>query len=362
MQILSVQRVLLDLGLYIHIPFCRAKCAYCDFYSGPLRGFNAEAYMAALEQELAHRAPERREFSTVYVGGGTPSAVNPRLLAPFLRLGRGEVTVEVNPEDVTAGYASELRAAGANRVSMGVQSLVAAELEAVGRRHSPERAVEAFHILRSAGFDNISLDLIYGLPGQTLESWRLSLEGVIALRPEHLSAYSLSYEPGTLLHTRLMSGKIHEASEELSAQMYELLCTLAAQAGYEHYEISNFALPGRHAVHNSSYWDMTSYLGIGAGAHSYVGGVRSYDPPSLVKYMADPTGVNIEEPETADEQFNDRVMTALRTARGVDPEVFTPAERAMAERMLVATAEGRLRVSEVDWLRSDSIISSLLRV
>lgn len=300
-------------------------------------------------------------YETVYIGGGTPSTMSPSLLAPLLALGRGERTVEVNPEDVTPKMAEEWLKAGANRVSMGVQSLVDAELAAVGRRHTAEGAVAAFRTLRDAGFDNISLDLIFGLPGQTPESWRRSLEGVLQLAPEHLSAYSLTYEPGTLLHTRLMTGRLKETPEDEVVEMYTALCELTRSAGLEHYEISNFCRPGFHSRHNSSYWDFTPYLGLGPGAHSFDGNDRSYNPADLGRYMANPAGVATIEPETPVERHNDLIMTALRTARGLDPSVLTAAELKLALRLLTETPEGRLRISESDWLRSDPIIIDLLR-
>lgn len=349
-------------GLYVHIPFCRAKCAYCDFYSGPLRGFSPEEYVAALQRELDARRGEVGEFATVYIGGGTPSTMPPALLAPFLELAPGERTVEVNPEDVTPGFARELRAAGANRVSMGVQSLVDSELAAIGRRHTAARAVEAFETLRNAGFDNISLDLIYGLPGQTADTWKRSLHGLLDLAPEHLSAYLLSYEPGTLLHTRLAAGRIAEAPEELVDEMYTLLCDSTRSAGMEHYEISNFARPGLHARHNSSYWDMTPYIGLGPGAHSFDGKVRRANPASLKEYMAAPTSAFVTEEENDNERHNDLVMTALRTARGIDPSALNTEELAAARRILEPAPGGRLRIPEQDWLLSNTLLEPFIRI
>ncbi len=347
-------------GLYVHIPFCRKKCAYCDFYSGPLRGFSPESYAEALEKELSARNIADL-YQTVYIGGGTPSTMPARLLRSFFKLAEGEKTVEVNPEDVSDLMAEQWLEAGANRVSMGIQSVVDGELRAVGRRHSAAQALEAFQTLRRAGFENISVDLIYGLPGQTPASWRRSLEMVLALHPEHLSAYSLSYEPGTLLHTRLMTGRITETPEEQVVEMYSDLCNLSRRVGFEHYEISNFARPGYHSRHNSAYWDGTPYLGLGPGAHSFDGEIRSYNPPNFPDYMAYPAGSFRIEEETATERYNDMIMTALRTARGLDPRLLNPDELAEARRLLIATPEGRLRISEPDWLRADPITISLLR-
>lgn len=348
-------------GLYIHVPFCTAKCAYCDFYSGPLRIFEAHAYARALTREFHARRAEVGEISTVYVGGGTPSTMPPELLTPFLTLAEGERTVEVNPEDVTPDYAGRLLRAGANRVSMGVQSLIDSELKTVGRRHSAARAAEAFRTLRSAGFTNISLDLIYGLPGQTLDSWRRSLEGVLTLGAEHLSAYMLSYEPGTLLHSRLTRGEIEETDEDTLCAMYSLLCETTRAAGFLHYEISNFALPGREARHNSAYWDNTPYLGLGPGAHSFDGKLRRVVPANLKAYLASPESAAQTEPETDTERHNDIIMTALRTARGLDPSLLTDEELALARQSLIPAPEGRLRISEADWLRANTLTIPLLR-
>lgn len=349
-------------GLYIHVPFCTVKCAYCDFYSGPLRLFDAQAYAIALERELAARRGEVGDISTVYIGGGTPGTMPASLFAPFLTLGNGERTVEVNPENVTPGYAEALLRAGANRVSMGVQSLSDLELKAVGRRHNAAGAIEAFRTLRSAGFDNISLDLIYGLPGQTPESWRRSLCGVLELGPQHLSAYLLSYEPGTLLYSQLQNNRIEEASEESVCEMYATLCSETSKAGFEHYEISNFAREGMHSRHNSAYWDMTPYLGLGPAAHSFDGRVRRYNRADYKGYMAHPESWFEIEDETAEERHNDAVFTALRTARGLDPALLSPAELEVAKRTLQPTADGRLRIAEADWLRANTLILPLLRV
>ncbi len=348
-------------GLYIHIPFCNAKCAYCDFYSGPLRTFRAEEYALALQRELNARRPEVEEFATVYIGGGTPSTMPPELLAPFLSLAYGERTVEVNPEDVTPDFAERLIRAGANRVSMGVQSLNDDELKAVGRRHSAESAVKAYRTLREVGFSNISLDLIYGLPGQSVESWRRTLGSLLELQPEHLSAYLLSHEPGTLLYARLQRGQIEEVSEDDAIAMYDCLCRLTADAGFEHYEISNFALPGYRAVHNSAYWDMTPYLGLGPGAHSYDGKLRRFNDANLTHYMANPEGFVQIEHESDTERHNDRIMTALRTSEGVNPQLLNPTELAYARRFLQLTDNGHFRIAESDWLRANTLLLPLMR-
>lgn len=348
-------------GLYVHIPYCRSKCAYCDFYSGPLRAFDEARYFAALDRELAARRSEVGDLQTVYIGGGTPSSVSPERLAPYLALAPGERTVEVNPDDVTPLLARGLLQAGANRVSMGVQSLNDDELRAIGRRHTAAGARKAYEILRAEGFSNISLDLIYGLPGQSLESWRRSLGDLLEWAPEHLSAYILSYEPGTLLTARLKAGKIAEAPDDLIEQMYFHLCQTTRQAGFNHYEISNFTLPGKQAQHNSAYWDMTPYLGLGPGAHSFDGKVRRENPANLKAYLENPEGAAQIEEETDDNRFNDRLITALRTDRGIDEAIFTPDELQTARRLLEPAGPGRLRIAESNWLTANSILLELIR-
>lgn len=348
-------------GLYIHIPYCRAKCAYCDFYSGPLRIFDEEKYFQAVDRELAARRGEVGELQTVYIGGGTPSAVDPARLAPYLNLASGERTVEVNPDDVTPRLAEQLLRAGANRISMGVQSLNDNELQAIGRRHSAAGARRAYTTLREAGFANISLDLIYGLPGQDFDSWRRSLGELLEWKPQHLSAYILSYEPGTLLTGHLRSGKIAEAPEGLIERMYDHLCSTTHAAGFNHYEISNFALPGFEARHNSSYWDMTPYLGLGPGAHSFDGTLRRENPANLKAYLANPENFARIEDETDDNRFNDRLITALRTAAGIERQLFTPKELSLALKLLEPNGDNRLRIPEKEWLRSNAVLLQLIR-
>lgn len=349
-------------GLYVHIPFCRSKCAYCDFYSGPLRTFRPAEYASALLTEHRARATTG-DYATVYVGGGTPSAVDASLLAPFTAMSAdgAEVTIEVNPEDVNERNVRMWRSAGFNRVSMGVQSLCDRELQAVGRRHSAQEAVEGYMRLRDGGFDNVSLDLIYGLPMQGLGSWQDSLGEVLEMSPEHLSAYCLQYEPGTLLHTRLVKGRIEETPEETIVEMYRHLCAETAAQGFEHYEISNFAKPGMHSRHNSAYWVMEPYLGLGPGAHSYIDGIRSYNPSDLPKYMENPQGACVIEEEDETERHNDRVMVELRTARGLNPDILSEGEKRLAKRLLVKNEDGRWRISEDDWMRADAITAALFR-
>lgn len=316
-------------GVYVHIPFCKQRCVYCDFYSTTDASLQA-TYVELLLAEARHRRCEVREaFTTLYLGGGTPSQLGIQLLPELVEGlrkalplgGVEEFTVEVNPDDVTPQLANELAGLGVNRVSMGVQSMVDSELRLLRRRHDAQGAINAISSLRDQGIDNISLDLIYGIPLQTIDSWSHSVDQVIALRPQHISAYNLSYEPDTALWRMRERGEVQEVDEETCVAMYRLLVAKLRQAGYQHYEISNFALPGYHSRHNSAYWDGTPYLGLGAAAHSYDGTVRRYNIADLRGYFHLINDQNVayqEEKLSWQERYDERVMLALRTARGLD--------------------------------------------
>lgn len=363
-------------GLYVHVPFCRSKCAYCDFYSMP-RIDLARDYAEALKKEYALRAAECGEgFSTVYLGGGTPSALPSAILEDIClwlpMQGLRECTIEANPEDVEPDSAARWRELGFDRVSMGVQSFSDRELQIIGRRHSSGRALEAVETLRLAGFDNFSLDLIYGLPEQSLASWEKSLSTLLSLRPAHFSSYMLSFEPRTRLTAMLRAGQVKEASEDLIAEMYAMLCSMAKDAGYVHYEISNFALPGFEAKHNGSYWDGTPYLGLGPSAHSFDGSIRRVNPSNLKEYIKKISdgGFAFEiDYEDDSAKFNDMLMIRLRTRGGLAlsdvpasrlPELLGDAARFLNDGSLV-NDDGILFIPEAKWLVSDYIISSLMQ-
>ncbi len=365
-------------GLYIHVPFCHAKCWYCDFYSVAGDSRTAE-YVNSLEWEWNLRKGEidLDSLSTIYFGGGTPSILSSDRLS---RIGAWlpfsnkilETTIEVNPEDVTSEKVEEWkRYLHINRVSMGIQSLLDNELKAVGRRHTAEDAVCAFEKLRKAGIENISLDLIYGLPGQTLETWRESLNRVMDMKPEHLSAYMLSYEPGTRLHTRLSLGKVKETDEETMIEMYDILCEVARVHGYRHYEISNFALPGLEARHNSAYWTGEPYLGLGPGAHSFDGETRRENPRNIKQWsdvLADGRSAAIVEIESEADRVNDLIMVSLRTDKGLNlhdlPEKYRrevlDAVSLFDDKFIRLDREtSRLVIPESGWPVSDGTIASL---
>lgn len=331
-------------GIYVHIPYCARRCLYCDFYTEGVIRADWPAYVTALLTELRQRLDGQEgdilrdaDRYTLYIGGGTPSLIP---LAEFRRLADGiigmtgrkpsEFTIEVNPDDVTREKAEAWRTAGVDRVSMGVQSLIDSELKFIGRRHDAATAIQAYGILRPL-FDNISLDLMFGLPGQTMESLRQTLDGLMQMRPEHISAYSLMFEERTALTRLRDSGRIQEADETLSVDMFRAICDTLEQNGYGHYEISNWALPGRESQHNSTYWQGLPYLGLGAGAHSYDGlstrrsnlpdtrlYVSSLSGPSLSSHSSHCTTEHLDSEALREEM----IMTRLRTRRGLDLDEF----------------------------------------
>ena len=320
-------------GIYVHIPFCASRCSYCDFFSTLRLADVGRDYVEAVIAEARLRMGELHDepVKTLYLGGGTPS----QLPIPLLeRLDRGlrdtfdlfgleEFTVEANPDDVTPEWCAALLPLGVNRVSMGVQTFEDDILRFIGRRHTARQAVEAVSRLRDVGINNISIDLIFGLPGQTVASWTDSVRQAIALNPQHISAYGLTYEEGTRLWRQRERGEVVEVPEEQCLEMYRILVDELRSSGYEHYEISNFALPGYHARHNSSYWDSTPYLGLGAAAHSYDGRVRRYNPHDLQQYIGAVMAgtVACEQEELSQwERYDECVMLGLRTARGVNAD------------------------------------------
>ena len=279
------------LGLYLHIPFCVRKCLYCDFVSYAGKEARLPEYFAALrrEWEWYRRQEWFAEYSpaTLYVGGGTPSLATAELLQIAKMLFGAplrEATIEVNPGTITLAQLQQLRQAGFNRLSIGVQSLHDGELKILGRIHTRAEAIACYQAARQAGFRNINLDLIFGIPGATLESWQATLQAAIALEPEHLSTYNLTLEAGTPFWELRQRGQLRLPDEDQQLEMYQTGIAALTQAGYEHYEISNFARPGQRCQHNQIYWRNEAYLGLGAGAHSYLNGCRYWNYADLETY------------------------------------------------------------------------------
>ena len=272
-------------------------------------------------------------FTTLYLGGGTPSVIPIHLMTQLIK-GLNDIfelnqveefTIEVNPDDVTTEYIASLREMGVNRVSMGVQSFNDDELQAINRRHTAQQAINAVDAIKEGGINNVSIDLIYGLPGQSLESWQHNIQQAIDLEVKHISAYCLCYEKGTRLWVMRETGKVQEASDELCVDMHHTLASMLKKAGFEHYEISNFARPGFRSHHNSSYWNFTPYLGLGAAAHSYDETTRRYNPTSLKEYIDKISSGNtafVEEHLEWWERHDEEIMLRLRTSDGLDLNLF----------------------------------------
>ena len=396
--------------IYVHVPFCRSFCTYCDFYSeiaSGCRGCQDDErmlrYQDALSGEIALRKDEilaaslaQDSANTLYIGGGTPSVLPLSVLGAVVKaLSEAgvsgpfcEFTVEVNPEDIVEKgpeYVEGLLKLGVNRVSMGVQSFDDGILKWMNRRHNASNAVKAYGILEDAGVENISIDLIFGLPQLSSGLWDDTLEKALSissrgLLPKHISSYQLSVEPGSALASLMAKGSWSEASEELCAAQYSRLCEMLKKAGYHHYEISNFALPGYEAVHNSAYWRHVPYVGLGPGAHSYVtdgGFVRKWNEPDIARYFEAMVARDlslVQGGETLDhEQIAlEKIMLALRTSGGISEPYLvancqaSAVEAALAEGNLVRisaaglrTPDDRLRIPENRFFISDSIISSL---
>ncbi len=376
-------------GLYLHIPFCRSRCAYCDFFS-TTRETEMDRYVQALCLEIKARSNEQpfTRVHTIYIGGGTPSLLSPTLLRQILDCiyayydvdADAEVTMEMNPDDsVQLGLLPEL-----NRASLGIQAFDDTLLRLIRRRHDSATAIRAVETLQAGGIRNISIDLIYGLPGQTLAQWNHDLDIAFSLGVQHLSAYALSYEDGTALTRWRDEGHIHEVPEEVSVEMYQHLCQRAREAGFEHYEISNFALPGYHSRHNSSYWTGAPYLGFGPGAHSFDGlRTRRANHPNLTVYLhywlhETNESKEFHEPYWTHESlsdtalFNEAVMCGLRTARGIDLKALAkrfgqPALDNLLHMASPHLCAGRLiqkahhlRLAEHALMVSDDIMSDLI--
>ena len=311
-------------GLYVHIPFCKRRCLYCDFFSTTLLE-RKEPYLQAVLTEIAERKNEASEpIRTIYIGGGTPSTLEPTDLARIIEAigtkDAQEITMELNPGDATPQTMHALREAHINRLSIGIQSFQDDLLSLIGRRHNAQQAIEAVRMAQEAGFDNISIDLMYALPTQTMQQWQADIQTALSLHVQHISTYGLMYEEGTPLTRQRDEGVLTPIDEDTENAMYDFLCDQLAHEGWTHYEVSNFAVPGYEAKHNSAYWDATPYIGIGAGAHSYIGNVRSWNPDDLDAYIHGILAHNLlRESETLTERdiYNEYIMLGLRTAKGI---------------------------------------------
>lgn len=378
-------------GIYIHVPFCKHECPYCDFYKMELRDRPARVrldFPGQIAAELALYIQENpqlagRRLDTIYFGGGTPSTLVPEGVGELIVAIREsfaevssdlEVTLEANPENLTEGRCAKWAAAGINRLSIGVQSFDKHQLEVLERLHQPELIPECVQNAREAGFGNISLDLMFALPGQTLDGWKDSLDRALALSPEHISLYGLTYHESTPFFARQQRGELAEIDEDLQAEMYALAADGAAAAGFEHYEISNFARPGFRSQHNQRYWTRADVLGLGPGAHSNIGPLRWANPEDLDAWAAAiargdrPRNdvVSLAEDITLDE----RLYTLLRRKEGVsaqaDPTLYERCcswyrQAGIDVEPLGDIDEEAFRLTLEGWLLSDSIVEAILR-
>jgi oxygen-independent coproporphyrinogen-3 oxidase len=319
-------------GLYIHIPFCRKLCHYCDFYHIVSTG-NADAFYSALMQEASLRKDyaNNEPISTIYIGGGTPSvfpvknidAIMVHLRHLFSIEENAEVTIEMNPDDVTPEYLEGLKKTGINRVSLGIQSWRDSDLKLLNRRHNSAGAAYALSEALRSGFENVTIDLIYGIPGMSLSDWESNLDISFSYNITHLSAYHLTFEPGTVFGRMLDKNLISEIEEEESASQFNMLIEKAATAGFIHYEISNFGREGYFSRHNSNYWKQVPYIGLGPSAHSFNGYSRQWNVSDLKAYIKLVNeGDSFYEREELDNRtfFNEYIMTSLRTMWGIDLE------------------------------------------
>lgn len=318
-------------GIYIHVPFCKTRCIYCDFYTRTDMSPKYD-YVSALCEEIKLRKNYigDEDVKTVYFGGGTPSQLSE---SDFLRIFEtlhlefriapdAEITMEANPDDLSPQYLATLKEKlPFNRLSIGIQSFDDEELKFLKRRHSADKAKEAVRMCQSLGYDNISIDLMYGLPNQTMQIWERNLEEAMALDVQHISSYHLIYEQGTRLYRLFKMGDVNPVDEDLSVDMFSRMIEKLTAAGFDHYEISNFARHGLYSKHNSSYWLGKKYLGLGPAAHSYDGENRSWNVASISKYIE---GIKAENPnleiEFLDEntRYNDFILTGMRTKWGVN--------------------------------------------
>lgn len=369
-------------GLYIDFPFCLARCSFCAFNIQGYREGLAERYIAALRREilLYSEAPIWRErvLTSVYFGGGTPTLYPPDLLVKLLSLCRAsfpmaadaEVTIEAHPATIDLSTLAALRGGGINRLSMGVQSFSDAHLEALGRHHTAEAARLAFHAARAAGFANIGIDLIYAIPGSSSIEWEETLQSAIVLSPEHLSLYCLSIEEGTLFHKKEKAGLLSMPSEGEMIQLYQAAQKKLKEAGYDQYEISNFARPGYACRHNLLYWDRNESLGVGLSAHSYLDREHRANTDSLPDYLDQVASGRLPIAERGEVSFDaalkDQIIFGLRKTEGIPLQLlgqnrsFEETYKRLVEEGLLIEEKNRLRLSSKGILLADEVAIAFL--
>lgn len=371
-------------SLYVHVPFCHTICGYCDFYSVVLDKNAAGPLVDALLRELdTYRDRIDTPLDTLFVGGGTPTTLPPatlaRLLAPLAELlgdGNPEFTVEANPATVTSEIARALADAGVNRVSIGAQSFDPSELRVLERIHEPDQVAQTVTACRAAGIPQVNLDLIFAIPGQSRDAWMNNLDRALALEPDHLSCYALTYEPGTPLYERLQAGRVRRVDTDIEADMYEQTIDRLEAAGFARYEISNFARPGCACRHNLAYWRNEPYVGIGPSAAGYVGGLRYKNVPDAAAYVAavsaGRSARNEQETRSPEQSARESMMLGLRLCEGIDraafaerfgrdpTELFAEQIGRYAELNLLAIDERRVRLTRKGMLVADTVMADFL--
>jgi putative oxygen-independent coproporphyrinogen III oxidase len=374
-------------GLYIHIPFCTSRCIYCGFYSTTLSEIK-DKYVDAICKEIKLRKDYLidEKIDTIYLGGGTPSTLSAGQLEKIFHCIYNDVyngckpfetTIECNPDDVTEMFADTINRLPVNRISMGAQTFCDKRLRFLRRRHCANDVRLAVKRLRQIGIRNISIDLIYGFPDETMEDWQKDISEAIRLGIEHISAYSLMIEEGTPLYDMMESGKISEINEELSRKMYETLIDRMESAGFEHYEISNFAKDGKKSKHNSCYWNSTHYIGIGAAAHSYDGNSRQWNVSDINEYIKNiEVGTIPADKEILDlsTRYDDLITTALRTKDGINlnklvkefgieyRDFLIDNAKKYTDRNLMIFDDNNIRISREGLFISDAIMRDLMHV
>lgn len=366
-------------GIYIHVPFCFSRCGYCDFYK-TTKLDQMDPYFESLKNEISIRSSDFSvTVDTVYLGGGTPSLLSRDNIGElynwlhehFNFSPSVEWTIEVNPDDITPLYLTSLLETGFNRLSIGIQSFNDEDLRQMGRRHNAKQAIEAIKAAQTAGFKNISIDLIYGLPWSNEEMFAKSLKIMQYLSVQHLSAYHLIFEAGTQFHTLLKKGIYKEVEDESSLNQYYMLRMAAKEAGFTHYELSNFCQPNFESKHNSSYWSGEPYIGFGPGSHSFYNNFRSWNKGNLGLYNAQKYELIYEKEElTSMDAYNELIMLGLRTSKGVDlskvrtefahyyDHLLAESERRIAQNHLIIENDF-LKCTPEGWFLSDAIIQEL---
>jgi len=366
-------------GIYLHIPFCFKRCDYCDFFKTTNISLKSD-FLNTLEKEIDKNRDfiDNATIETVYFGGGTPSVLKGKEVKSILdliftdegNLGRtNEITFELNPDDGSPEYLKQLKNTGVNRLSIGIQSFDDRLLKLLNRRHNAGQARSVVQNARAAGFENISIDLMYGLPTMDMESWERSIDEAIGLNVEHISAYHLTYEKGTVFNKKLERGIFKEIPENESVEQFKVLIDKLKKAGYEHYEISNFSLPGKNSKHNSSYWNGSKYIGFGPSAHSFDGTKRYWNVSDIKRYL-DGDFIDKEEVLSDIDRYNEMVMLRLRTSVGITAENLNSVAERFRDYFLgsvkkhissgnIAFENGRYFISSKGIFISDYIISEL---